>query len=115
MTFNESSIRAALEAVIDPELDKSIVTLGLIEQIKLTDAHAQITVSVGADEPEQKREALERVIKEAVGSAADMAKTSPRGSRSSSLEKSASPPNRQARLPPRNRWMNRIPCRASNM
>ncbi|HAW96887.1 MAG TPA: hypothetical protein DCX60_11470, partial [Phycisphaerales bacterium] len=73
MTFNESSIRAALEAVIDPELDKSIVTLGLIEQIKLDDGRAQITVSVGTDEHEEKRKALERVIKEAVSSAAQMA------------------------------------------
>jgi len=75
MTFNESSIRAALEAVIDPELDKSIVTLGLIEQIKLVDARAEITVSVGTDEPQDKRDALDRVIKEAVGSAAQMAGT----------------------------------------
>ena len=79
MTFNESSIRAALEAVIDPELDKSIVTLGLIEQIKLVDGQAEITVSVGTDEPQDKREALDRVIKEAVGSAAQMAGTTLRG------------------------------------
>ncbi len=73
MTFNEASIRAALEAVIDPELDKSIVTLGLIEQIKFENGHAEITVSVGTDEPQDKRDALDRVIKEAVGSAAEMA------------------------------------------
>ena len=79
MTFNESGIRAALEAVIDPELDKSIVTLGLIEQIKLVDGQAEITVSVGTDEPQDKREALDRVIKEAVGSAAQMAGTTLRG------------------------------------
>ena len=75
MAIDEAGIRRTLETVIDPQLGKGLVTLGLVEQIEVRPNGVSLTLSTEAAEPEA-NQPLEDAIRQAMSAMAQLEGTS---------------------------------------
>ena len=71
MPIDESGIRRTLETIIDPQLGKGLVTLGLVEAIDVEPNRITLTISTEEAQPEA-NQPLETAIREAMTTMADL-------------------------------------------